>query len=124
MSVAFEILTAEALRSRRKPSTFSPAPTEVQQKHAPLPVDAGAGTRGDGFAQRLRQRGFRVPDDTVGEVRRMTRRQGLRGTPKGHDIVIGLAPGRYFDQFDGARAPFTLGFDPGAGRRSYWASKS
>src|ERR1035438_1841256 len=88
---------------------------EIQQKDAPLTVDTGAGTSGDGFPQGLRLRGLRIPGNTVGEVRRMPRRQGLRRTPKSHDIVIALAPRRNFDQFDGARAPLAPGFDPGAG---------
>src|SRR3984957_6085378 len=44
----------------------------------------------------------------------MSRRQGLHGTPKRHDIVVGLAPRRYFHQLDASRAPLALRFDPGA----------
>src|SRR5258708_15796573 len=45
----------------------------------------------------------------------MARRQRLRGAPKAHDVVIALATRRDFDELEGARAPLTLGFDPGAG---------
>src|SRR6202008_593693 len=67
------------------------------------------------FSQGLGQCRFGAPDDAIGEVRRMGRRQRLRGAPKGDDVVVALPPRRYLDEFEGARAPLTLGFDPGAG---------
>ncbi len=61
-------LPAEALRSRRKPSSFLAGADDIQQEDAPLAVDAGAGAGGDDFAQALGQRRFRAPDDACRRI--------------------------------------------------------
>src|SRR5450631_3615426 len=46
---------------------------------------------------------------------RMTGHQTLRGAPKDHDVVVAFSARGDFDEFDAARTPVALGFDPRAG---------